>query len=153
MLEIEEQVEAFEGWRKYAFASEKTLINYLGSYYSPYLKYISCRSQTSRFDSSTNLGQQERRMFWVIDTATSMSRETEIMIPATWFVLYFKIGMEYYIGMQKDCQKSWTFVISFTLKAHGKVYWPDVNLDSFAKLLFVFREHFDFIEHVGHLNN
>ncbi|KAJ3322212.1 hypothetical protein HDV06_003272 [Boothiomyces sp. JEL0866] len=66
-------------WKDFAIAKDKMIRNYMGPYFSPYLKYLTCKSVASKFDPMSNLAAQERRLFWLSDAITDILKDTEIM--------------------------------------------------------------------------
>ncbi|KAJ3272149.1 hypothetical protein HDV01_005914 [Terramyces sp. JEL0728] len=66
-------------WKEFAVSRDKMIRNYMGPYFSPYLKYLTSNSVAAKFNPMSNLAAQERRLFWLSDAITDILKDSEIM--------------------------------------------------------------------------
>jgi hypothetical protein len=77
------KVDTFNIWAKLSKKCEKSIMDHLGRYYAPYLRYLCSGNETAKFDPTLNVNVQEKRIFWLTETIQDMLRELEITPPVT----------------------------------------------------------------------
>jgi hypothetical protein len=78
------KIDTFNIWAKLSKKCEKSIIDHLGKYYAPYLRYLCSGNEMAKFDPTMNVHVQEKRIFWLTETIQDMLRELDITPPVTW---------------------------------------------------------------------
>ncbi|KAJ3258722.1 hypothetical protein HK103_003316 [Boothiomyces macroporosus] len=111
-------------WKDFAASKDKMIRNYMGPYFSPYLKYLTSKSVGSKFDPMSNLAAQERRLFWLSDAITDILKDTEIMPYPTFdgSIIYYLHQLDFKIKNYKV-----TYIQAlWRMKMQIKKYLPEV---------------------------
>ncbi|KAJ3311781.1 hypothetical protein HDV04_003793 [Boothiomyces sp. JEL0838] len=111
-------------WKDFAASKDKMIRNYMGPYFSPYLKYLTSKSVGSKFDPMSNLAAQERRLFWLSDAITDILKDTEIMPYPTFdgSIIYYLHQLDFKI---KNYRVTYIQAL-WRMKMQIKKYLPEV---------------------------